>query len=310
MPGSSFPTPRLRYPVHTLEGKELLPAGSQVTVALLSTIADQGRSRNEPSGSLLQHGTVLPDLVGFLCEGPYKVVFEDGKRFYGMMQMMERVTLPLPLLRSLDHFRDHDPFTYRHILCVFALSTLLAQELMGTSGAAIQGATSGPMHDIGKLCVPLSIMKKRSALTRDERDRLRHHTAAGYVLLAYYFGDGGAISARVALEHHERRDGSGYPLGIFQKERMVEIVAVCDVYDALISPRPYRPTCYDNRTALEEMTLLVEQGRLAGDIVQALVAYNRQDKPDYRACKLSLDKRGHGPEGNVYGVVADETAPG
>jgi HD-GYP domain-containing protein (c-di-GMP phosphodiesterase class II) len=296
----------LRYPVHTIEGEELLPAGTAVTPGVLAELAEEGRRRQAASQRLLRHGTVFQDLLGFLCEGPYRVVFQDCRRFRELIAIMEKVSLPLPLLRSLDYFHSHDPFTYRHILSVFALSTLLSRELVPDIDEAVLSAMSGPLHDFGKTCIPLSIMRKRTPLTIGERDRVRHHTCAGYVLLAYHFGDPDAFSAKVALEHHERVDGSGYPGGIRLDDRMVEIVAVCDIYDALISPRPYRPSCYDNRTALEEMTLLVEEGRLNREVVQALVACNRRGKPDFRECSLSLDKRGRSPEGNVYGVTVEE----
>lgn len=306
MSAPPFRCPVLRYPVHTLEGEELLAAGAPVTPGVLAELAERGPRRDARHQKLLQYGTVFQDLLGFICEGPYRVVFGDCNRFRELIALMEKVSLPLPLLRSLDYFRAHDPFTYRHILCVFALSTLLARELLPDHGDAILSASSGPLHDFGKTCIPLSIMRKRTPLTHAERDRVRHHTCAGFVLLAYHFGDPGAFAARVALEHHERRDGSGYPHGVILDDTMVEIVAVCDVYDALISPRPYRPSCYDNRAALEEMTLLVEEGRLSRDVVQALVACNRKGRPDFRECSLSLEKRGHSPEGNVYGITAEE----
>jgi HD-GYP domain-containing protein (c-di-GMP phosphodiesterase class II) len=90
---------------------------------------------------------------------------------------------------------------------------------------------------------------------------------------------------------------------------MVEIVAACDIYDALISSRPYRPASFDNRTALEEMDRLVEKGIINHDIVQVLVANNRQDKPRYTGIKLSGEKRGIPPKHNVYGITAAEDDP-
>jgi hypothetical protein len=89
---------------------------------------------------------------------------------------------------------------------------------------------------------------------------------------------------------------------------MVEIVVVSDVYDALIVPRPYRPTPYDNRAALEEITEQAKQGKIGWEVVQALVAYNRKDKSYYRDCAVSLEKRGVPPVDNLYGILAPEDA--
>ena len=95
--------------------------------------------------------------------------------------------------------------------------------------------------------MPIDILMKRDPLTRDERNVLFQHPVAGYVLLCYYTKDMNNFSAKVARDHHERLAGSGYMRGVKLKYPMVEIVAVSDVYDALISPRPYRPTAFDNR---------------------------------------------------------------
>ncbi len=89
---------------------------------------------------------------------------------------------------------------------------------------------------------------------------------------------------------------------------MVEIIAACDVYDALISPRPYRTTPYDNRTALEEITKMAQGGKLSLEVVQTLVSHNRKDKPHFRECRVSTEKRGTPPADNLYGVIADEDA--
>jgi len=165
---------------------------------------------------------------------------------------------------------------------------------------------AGTIHDFGKICVPLKILKKSDPLTRSARGILEHHALAGYVLLSYFLQDYQSFSAQVAKEHHERRDGSGYPLGISLKDRMIEIIAACDIYDALLSPRPYRPTAYDNRTALEEITEMAKEGKFDWELVQTLVSYNRKDKPYFRDCKISAEKRGTPPADNLYGVIVEE----
>jgi HD-GYP domain-containing protein (c-di-GMP phosphodiesterase class II) len=170
--------------------------------------------------------------------------------------------------------------------------------------------TAGPLHDFGKICVPLEILKKETHLRRHEREALEHHTIAGFVLLAYYLKDPGAIAAVIARDHHERLDGSGYPRGISLSSRFVEVVAACDVYDALVSPRPYRKQSYDTRTALEIITTMAEEGRINWNVVQALISHHRKGKPPPEECKVSVEKRGKHPGGNLYGIVLDDDAPG
>ena len=222
------------------------------------------------------------------------------------MNILETVHLSIPILQSLDYFKQHDFYTYAHILMVFALSTLLAKDLIPDYQECIQLSATGPTHDIGKICVPLDILKKTTPLTKTERSFIEHHAVAGYVLLSYYYKDIQHLACKVAFDHHERRDGSGYPRGILLKDPLVEIIAVSDIYDALIKPRPYRSTAYDNRAALEEITTMAEQNKIGWDVVKALIAHNRKSKPHYREIKISAEKRGTPPSDNVYGIIAEE----
>ena len=186
------------------------------------------------------------------------------------------------------------------------MATILSQDLLENSQDWIIEAMAGQMHDFGKINVPLQILKKSNPLTLTERSILENHTLAGFVLLSYYLQDSRSFSARIAKEHHERRDGSGYPTGISLKNRMVEIISACDVYDALLSPRPYRLTPYDNRTALEEITRMAQRGQLSWDVVKILVSYNRTNKPNSEECKVSKEQRGTPPANNLYGVIVNE----
>jgi HD-GYP domain-containing protein (c-di-GMP phosphodiesterase class II) len=296
---------RLAVAVRSLEGEELLPAGTVLSDDVLARVASAGSRRRWPKRGLLAHGTVRRDMARAAQSGPYARIFAVAEEYAGLEALMAEASLPEPCLRGLDWFRDNDGYTYRHILMVFALSCLLAQRF-GRSGAeAAAEAVAGPLHDFGKLCVPPSLLIKRSALTRAERRVLEQHTLAGHVLLCHYTGEPEHFTARVARDHHERRDRSGYPRAVALADTLIEIVAVCDVYDALVSPRPYRRTSFDNRSALEELTAMAEKGRVGWDVVRLLVSLNRRDRPAPERCAVSLEKRGTVPEGNLYGVFSD-----
>ena len=182
----------------------------------------------------------------------------------------------------------------------------MSRDLLENSGDWVREAMAGTIHDIGKICIPLQVLKKTNPLTRADRGILEHHALAGFVLLGYLLQDHWSFAAQVARDHHERRDGSGYPLGIPLRDRMVEIIAACDVYDALLSRRPYRFTSYDNRTALEEITEMAHGGKLSWEVVQALVSHNRRDKPHFGECKVSAEVRGSPPADSLYGVIVNE----
>lgn len=114
-----------------------------------------------------------------------------------------------------------------------------------------------PMHDIGKVGIPDSILLKKGPLTSDEHNVIKTHCQLGHELL-----DGGQsqlleIAKAIALTHHEHWDGAGYPSGIAGKEIPLagRITAVCDVFDALTTKRPYKEA-WTTKNAVEEINRL------------------------------------------------------
>jgi putative two-component system response regulator len=99
------------------------------------------------------------------------------------------------------------------------------------------------LHDVGKAAIPMAILGKPAALTRAERRTVERHTVIGHRMLIALSGPDALAAARIALTHHERFDGRGYPHGLVGTEIPLagRIVAVADVLDALLSDRPYRP---------------------------------------------------------------------
>lgn len=297
---------KLHTPVYTLEKKLLLPEGTALTKKTIDGLVLSKGSTSHKTYHMMRTGSVKKDLLYLLSRPPFDLIFSNRDITNDVLNIMKNVRLISPCLESLEYFKEKDFYTYRHILMVFALSTLLARELFSSYKGLDVAATSGPTHDFGKVCIPLHILQKNTPITRKERDILRNHTAIGYVLLSYYLNDSRKIASRVARDHHERRNGIGYPRGIRQRNLLVETVAVSDIYDALISPRPYRPISYDNRTALEEITGMAERSEISWVIVKALIAYNRKIKRHYSETRVSPEKRGAPPPGNIYGMIADE----
>ena len=108
---------------------------------------------------------------------------------------------------------------------------------------------AAPMHDLGKVAVPDAILLKPGALEPAERKVMEHHTTIGCELLS---GSGEPlldVAAKIALTHHEKLDGSGYPRGLIRDQIPLEgrIAAIVDVFDALTSDRPYRPAMPEHR---------------------------------------------------------------
>ena len=102
--------------------------------------------------------------------------------------------------------------------------------------------TASPLHDIGKVVIPDAILEKPGKLTRQEFDIVKTHTTAGYEILKGSNSPLLRVAAKIALTHHEKYDGSGYPEGLSGKDIPLvgRICALSDVFDALTSARPYK----------------------------------------------------------------------
>ena len=295
----------LEYPVTTVDGRRILPAGTALTDAALGRVAARAPAAKE-AACLLEFGSVRRDLMDFLSHPPYQHVFSGPGTIARLLDTVAAIHLTHPCLDCLVYFRESDDYTYRHLLTVLALTARLAHELIPDSEDRVREAFASPTHDIGKICVPLEILRKNTPLSHTERRQLGHHTLAGAVLLSYFLADHRHFAVKVARDHHERKDGSGYPRGIRDIDPLLEIIIVSDIYDALLSPRPYRAVSFDNRTAIEEITSMAERHEIGWYVVKALVAHNRKVPFRVDDIWVSSEKRGLPPPGNLYGETVDE----
>jgi CheY-like chemotaxis protein len=155
-------------------------------------------------------------------------------------------------------FRDED--TGAHIERIGRFSTLLAEAIGMEEELCARMVHAAPLHDVGKVAIPDAILLKPGALTPQERAIVETHAEEGHRLLK---GSSSAIldlAATIALSHHEKWDGSGYPRGVVGEAIPIEgrIVAIADVFDALTSDRVYRKA-YTVEEAVEMMR--AERGR-------------------------------------------------
>jgi putative two-component system response regulator len=115
---------------------------------------------------------------------------------------------------------------------------------LGWSTAPLQlMRDAAPLHDLGKIGVPDAVLRKATALSGEEWDVMRRHTTIGYELLRNQASPVLQLGAEIALSHHERWDGTGYPRGLGGAGIPLSgrIVALADVFDALTTVRPYKP---------------------------------------------------------------------
>ena len=144
-------------------------------------------------------------------------------------------------LVSLARLKTKDDYTYMHSVAVCALMVALGHQMGMDDAACREAGMAGLLHDLGKAAIPLDILNKPAKLTDDEFAVIRSHPERGWQLLNE--GRGASEDAMdVCLHHHERMDGRGYPHRLPGKQlsTLVRMSAVCDVYDAITSNRPYK----------------------------------------------------------------------
>lgn len=145
------------------------------------------------------------------------------------------------VLLGLARLKTADNYTYMHSVAVCALMTALAREL-GLAPEQVRSAgLAGLLHDIGKMAVPSAILNKPGSLSEAEFSSVRAHPSAGHRMLQEV-GEIDPVALDVCLHHHEKLDGSGYPKGLRGEDisLFARMGAICDVYDAITSNRPYK----------------------------------------------------------------------
>jgi putative nucleotidyltransferase with HDIG domain len=151
------------------------------------------------------------------------------------------VTRNIGTLIGLARLKTADDYTYMHSIAVCALMIAVGRECGLSAEDTKQAGLAGLLHDIGKMAVPKVILQKPGKLTPEEYITVKSHPSAGYEMLR-----SGKNVCKMALDvvlhHHEKVDGTGYPDQLVGKEISLpgKMAAVCDVYDAITSNRPYK----------------------------------------------------------------------
>lgn len=246
----------LREHVFTPNGLPVLSAGIRLTTAHIGLLlrhqveyvdvvpysTDDAVSRQAPSPTPLRE--VYDQAVGRM-----KSLFDEAFR-YGVLRTeqidgtfdpfvvsIRKETDVVGLLLTLD---SKDDYTYEHCVQVGMLSYYIAKWLNYSEPEAYAVGKAGFLHDIGKSKIHKTILLKPSRLTDDEYAEIKQHTVHGYDIILKSLNDREAAYA--ALQHHERASGKGYPFGITYEwvHPYSKIVAVADVYSAMISSRVYQ----------------------------------------------------------------------
>lgn len=192
----------------------------------------------------------------------------------GAQQLVEEISDSVArnpgALISLARLKTVDDYTYMHSVAVCAMMVGLAKQLGFSEEETRSAGMAGLMHDLGKALMPMDVLNKPGKLTEGEFKVIKTHPSEGHrLLLSGLKVD--AMVLDVCLHHHEKTDGSGYPEGLMADKisLFAKMGAVCDVYDAITSNRPYK-SGWDPAESLRKMAEWAN-GHFDGKVFQAFV---------------------------------------
>jgi len=156
-------------------------------------------------------------------------------------EISDSVTRNPSALISLARLKTSDDYTYMHSVAVCAMMVALARQLGLDDARTRSAGMAGLLHDLGKAVMPQEVLNKPGKLSEAEFAVIKSHPEEGYRMLLKSDSID-AIALDVCLHHHEKMDGSGYPKGLKGDDisLLAKMGAVCDVYDAITSNRPYK----------------------------------------------------------------------
>ena len=278
------PGMRLAKAIFTSDGRVLLTSGIELKDNYIERLRTQGINdifiEDEISA-----GVEIPEVI---CEGTRleaKAIVKnlmDDRNFAGSInsgrvkeiinKIMDELLSNRDVLVNLSEIKSVDDYTFEHSVNVCVLSLITGIGLGFNINRLKDLGIGAILHDIGKLKIPEEILKKPSQLSVEEFEEIKKHTIYGYEILKDN-SNISMVSAFIAFGHHERYDGSGYPLQLRGENihQCARIVAVADVYDALPSDRVYRRTL--RRHEVVEYITSLGSHHFDKDIVEQFIKY-------------------------------------
>jgi HD-GYP domain-containing protein (c-di-GMP phosphodiesterase class II) len=220
------------------ETETIKPGTSIVPDELLAVIRDIHLPPEKKARLMQQHSiTMMKNLLGSPTAGNIKAVKK------GMSEIVDLILRDDKTTFYLINITDHDYYTYTHSVNVGFLAIALAKQLFRHSDDHDLHALGAGffLHDLGKVKITLDIINKPGRLTDEEMKEMKRHPSLGFFLLQEVKQMTKELKM-IVLQHHEKMNGTGYPMGIRSEDIHVygRICAIADIFDALTSKRPYK----------------------------------------------------------------------
>lgn len=264
--------------IFDISKKLIVKQGTVVDFKLLHQLMEHGKKLKK---TFVKFGdtSLFKDFKNIFNEEKYFTIFTPYKTNDEIEDVVKGVKLTSEIFEELLNIERNLPYTFRHILIVTALIIKMALDLQDKGYKPEHAALAGLLHDLGKSRVPKHILAKDMPLTQSEYAFLKSHSLISYVLLCYYLGADLYEIYDAARDHHETLDGGGYPRGTGRIGKYARLITPVDIFDALVSERPYRGSPFTIRHALDHLIYEANKNRIDKDVVYYLISYVRKEHP-------------------------------
>jgi len=261
---------RVGRSIYNSDGRVLLSAGTILTESYINRLRELGIPslyiRDDDFSDVMESPELISEQTRIetvkIVKDSFKQMEEEHKINIRLVQtvvnnLIDELLNNTSILVSLTDIRSFDDYTFGHSVNVCILSLMTGITLRYHDNQLKELGMGALLHDIGKLKIDKNLLNKHDDLNHEEYQEIKRHTEYGFNLLRHQEGLS-LFSAHIALQHHERWDGKGYPRGLAGEDihEYARIVTVADVYDALLADRPYRSAYTVNQalTIMKRMT--------------------------------------------------------
>jgi len=292
---------KLENDLYAVDKTLLVKAGETINRNVLNRIAGLAGRIHYVS---IKDTWLMKDLVKTFKDKRYVHILYPPEVNQKIIQSITRIKIPELIMSELAYMKKLTPYTYRHIMVISILASKVSfDHSLKNKYMHDLALLLSLFHDLGKSRIPLDILDKPTPITFQERQILSSHPMIGYILLHYYFGRHHKKYSFSSFQHHERLDGSGYPMGIKTLNKYSQLIGVVDALDALISERPYRSKPFSLRAAIDLLLEEADAGKFRKSLVRTLIIYSRREKSGARIV-IAERGRDEAPADNSYGKTA------
>jgi len=253
--------------ITALDGKVIARKGDHVNQNYLDQIVSF-RSEEFQNYKQLEDTPFFSNFNILLDEPKYSFISKHEKEKDDLSRILASVQINEMFIKELIWMKRY-PYHYQHTIVITALVICIFLELYQDERKVREAVSCALVHDFGIARVPERILNKVTPLEEDEIKIIQEHPIYSYILLTYYLGNNQSLIPSTGFEHHENLQGTGYPKKIIQKNEIAQVIHISDIFDALITARPFRPAMSMPK-ALETMSKEVELGKLNADAFNIL----------------------------------------